>query len=203
MAAPRITSYWDTYGCDKCDNYDLYVLTTNNGGTKADFATWFVPHTKGAPTVFKGEGGEEFDTQLGNGGYALPEYLISPDRSFIRVTDDPEPGSEFFTSRGMEEHTCKGEGISNPITKKSCAFPTKPTISSIARGTLTMQVVEEETYSVTLFTANGRAIPLLKTHLLSAGTTEIELGEKSIAAGMYCAEIKSSCNVFRQIVRVE
>lgn len=101
---------WDTYSCDKCDNYPMLAVLANFSDSKSAFQKWC--DDKGGAhcaAVCKDEGGGDFNRVLKNDNWGHKQYLIKPDKTFksYSVTD--------LSDNNIKPHNCNGSDQIAPV----------------------------------------------------------------------------------------
>ena len=170
----------------------MMVISVSNS-TKDLFVTWHVPHTTNI-CVAKEDGGAGLDAYVSNGGYAPPEYIIKPDRSFVS-DKDVEINDAYIQSLGIRIHSCDTHSEHFTMIDVTEA---KPLVCEINDNSFTLNVFNEDMYSVKFFSANGKRSTVLPSQSLNTGLNVISFGENIIAKGVYFAEIKNGKHVNRQ-----
>lgn len=192
---PGLNATWAKYGCEKCDTYKLLVLSVNFSDSKSAFEGWIDTYDCTHPGVAKEEGGSEFNTNLDNQNYGGPQYLIKPDKSFIR---NPST-SEIDDAGENEQHACP-----TPITHEL-----KPKINStisfqkITRSGFTVAVLKDGVYSICFYSANGQLKEVVPETYLPIGSHKINFKRGKLANGVYFVEMRNGRNVTRQKVIIE
>lgn len=131
---PTLNKLWETYGCEKCDNYKVLVLTVNFSDSKSSFKNNFIDKY-GAKSVCipKEDGGSTFNTALKNGNYGGPTYLIRPDKSVIGESWGSHHAKEQdIKNEGIKPHEC-GDLEAPKVTVTSPAASAKLEVGSVYR----------------------------------------------------------------------
>ncbi len=110
---PGLNSWWEKYGCDTCDFYQLLVIDLNvkPADTKEGFVEYCTTNNVKYPAVWSGEGGRDLADAMGLGVSANSKYLIKPDRTKI--------GSVYegtLSKEGIIEHNCDPVYTDHKIT---------------------------------------------------------------------------------------
>ena len=177
---------WDTYGCDKCDNYGLLVLESNNSNTKPSFQDYVNTHHVEYPAVASSEGGSDFNRGLGNSGSGNTEYFIKPDKSFVYIpflqTD------KMIQDAGIEPHEC-GTPIAN---KKSSSSPWKLSYNGTSISFEIPKTRKNTHVSLNLFNAQGRLIYTLVNETRKSGTNTVDLNRFQLPVkGVYLCRLEA------------
>jgi hypothetical protein len=196
---PDLNTAWATYGCDKCDDFNLYIFETNvsNSDTKNAFQDYLDENSVEYLSIWSQDGGRALGDATGNGGTGNPKYLISPDKTYFKM--DYGTWQTQLQDAGLEPHTCN-----TPVTQEKSVVElnTNITFVNFTKSNFIVNVLNGDVYSISIYSANGK----LKTAIskkLSAGSHQINFEKGTLANGVYLVELRNSNNISREKVVLE
>ncbi len=201
-----MVKYWETYTCEKCDNYPMISLVLNISPID-NVTAWHTAHTLGGKLLvnLNSGNGKEFFNMLQTDVTALQEFIIKPDftwESTKEIASDstsPAIGSDFFTSKGIYPHTnCDPVNI-NIINNEV----KNPFVIDIENNSLIMNVISDNIYSIKLFSANGKNISTISNQEMMKGSNKLKIGPSNLSNGSYIAEINCEGDISRQKIIVK
>ena len=174
---------WKTYGCTKCENYQLLVITANHEDSKSTFKKDFIDKYKVETICIPKEtGGKEFDIALKNQKAGGPVYMIYPDKKFKEVA-----GEKDIIAAGIKPHNCqtmiKGFQVS-PIIQKSYIW--------IQDDILNLSIEQKGIYQISLFNSNGQLLKLFPSQYFTPGTYKLNTFFQQLSPKLYVFVIESS-----------
>ena len=203
-----MNALWEKYGCTKCENYPVLVLTVNFSNNKSTFQTGFIDkYGVETPCVPKEDGGTTFNTALPNqnssgSSYGGTCFFIKPDKTFIGdagASPMVVASEQDIIDAGIQPHTCN-TSIAQKLN--SIKVNNNLIIQKLYKSGFTVKVLKDDVYSISFYSVNGK----LKTTLskrLAIGSHQISFEKGMLANGIYLIETRCGQNVTRQKVILE
>ncbi len=189
-AVPGQNTLWEKYGCYKCDDYPLFVITADfsTGDSKQDVISWCNSYNVEYPACYHAEGGADFNIELDNDNYGGPKYWISPDKSF------KDYSSSDVSNAGLQEHVC-AVPITNNLNKE--IINTNISLYNLNKNGFSLKVLEADNYTISFYSVNGK-LKSTFSKILAIGSHQISFEKGTFASGVYLVELSNGQTVTRQ-----
>ena len=122
---PYLNKYWETYGCEKCDDYNCLVLDVNGYifGENDDYEPQNVASANKyvekygleCPYISRWVGGGQIFCQTNGFSYGGSTYIIRPDRTWKEMSAYAMNEND-IPLEGVEPHVCAVNILSNKET---------------------------------------------------------------------------------------
>ncbi len=170
---------WDTYSCDKCDNFKLLSVLANHSDSRSAFLSWCGSMPQCA-AVSKDEGGKALTDACGNGGWGGTKFFIKPDKSF------KEYSSSDLSANGIVKHVC-GTGINTNSRIADNVIKFKKT-----QEAMLVYIPFSRSCIVEITDIRGKKLSSFTT----SGTQQWYSMPKSISSGMHIISVKNGSKTF-------
>lgn len=184
VAVLLFNEIWETYGCEKCDDYECFTMIVHWPEDYSHTMNWMTTFGQTCPGVCAENGGLDISDAVNFYGGGTT-YMLHPDYSWVETTTYGDERD--ITSRGIQPHICKVTSNDNQNFSDKIRHPGLSV--EIYKNNLNIKVPDAGFYQVSIFTLNGRLIKSFDLQL-NEGVNNIFFADKPFSNSLFIVDVK-------------